>query len=70
MLEHLRKKLKIEEEQFFVNLEKIGNTVSSTVPIAIWDALNQGRLKGNILLAGFGVGLSWGATVLKVIDTK
>ena len=70
MLEHLRKKLKIEEEQFFFNMEKIGNTVSSTVPIAICDALNQGRLKGNVLLAGFGVGLSWGATVLKVINTK
>lgn len=70
MLEHLRKKLKIEEEQFFVDMEKIGNTVSSTVPIAICDALNQGKLKGNVLLAGFGVGLSWGATVLKVINTK
>lgn len=69
MLEHLRKKLKIEEEQFFVNMEKIGNTVSSTVPIAICDALNQGKLKGNVLLAGIGVGLSWGATVLKVINT-
>lgn len=66
MLEHLRKKLKIDEDKFFVNLERVGNTVSSTIPIALCDAREQGILKGNILLAGFGVGLSWGATVIRV----
>lgn len=66
MLEHLRKKLKIDEDKFFVNLAKVGNTVSSTIPIALCDARDNGRLKGNILLAGFGVGLSWGATIIKV----
>lgn len=65
MLEHLRKKLKIDEERFFNNLAFVGNTVSSTIPIALCDARDQGKLKGNVLLAGFGVGLSWGATVLK-----
>ena len=68
MLEHLRKKLKIDEDKFFVNLEKVGNTVSSTIPIALCDARDQGKLKGNILLAGFGVGLSWGATVLRICE--
>ena len=67
MLEHLRKKLKIEEDKFFVNLANVGNTVSSTIPIALCDAREQGLLKGNVLLAGFGVGLSWGATVLKIV---
>ena len=66
MLEHLRKKLKIEEEKFFDNLAFVGNTVSSTIPIALCDAREQGILKGNVLLAGFGVGLSWGATVINV----
>ncbi len=66
MLEHLRKKLKIDEDKFFVNLANIGNTVSSTIPIALCDAKDNGQLKGNILLAGFGVGLSWGATILTV----
>lgn len=64
MLEHLRKKLKIEENKFFVNLENVGNTVSSTIPIALCDARDQGLLKGKVVLAGFGVGLSWGATIL------
>lgn len=66
MLTHLRKKLKIDEDRFFLNMENIGNTVSSTVPIALADAKKGGRLKGNVLIAGFGVGLSWGATVLKI----
>lgn len=65
MLNHLRKKLKIDEGRFFLNMENIGNTVSSTVPIALADAKTQGKLKGNILIAGFGVGLSWGGVVLK-----
>ena len=43
-----------------------GNTVSSTIPIALCDAREQGLLKGNIMLAGFGVGLSWGATMLRI----
>lgn len=66
MLEHIRKKLKIERNKFYINFENIGNTVSSTIPIALCDAKEQGLLKGNILLAGFGVGLSWGGTVLHV----
>lgn len=65
MLEHLRKKLKIDEDKFFDNLAFVGNTVSSTIPIALCDARERGKLKGNVLLAGFGVGLSWGATILK-----
>lgn len=66
MLNHLRKKLKIEENKFFINMDNIGNTVSSTVPIALADAKSEGKLKGNVLIAGFGVGLSWGATVLRI----
>lgn len=66
MLSHLRKKLKISEDKFFINMAEIGNTVSSTIPIALKDAQNAGLIKGNILIAGFGVGLSWGACTLKV----
>lgn len=66
MLSHLRKKLKIDEDKFFINMSEIGNTVSSTIPIALKDAQSSGLLKGNILIAGFGVGLSWGACTLKI----
>ena len=66
MLEHLRKKLGIEESKFFVSLEKSGNTVSSTIPIALSEAQMQGRLQSGmkIMLLGFGVGLSWGGLIV------
>ncbi|MDY4850747.1 MAG: ketoacyl-ACP synthase III [Paludibacteraceae bacterium] len=65
ILEFLRKKMKIDEDRFYLNLQRVGNTVSSTIPIALCDAQQEGKLKGNIVLAGFGVGLSWSATVIK-----
>ena len=66
MLDNLQRKLKIENDRFFVDYEKVGNTVSSTIPIALCHARKQGVLKGNVMLAGFGVGLSWAAVNLKV----
>lgn len=66
MLEALRKKIGIPKEKFFLHLENCGNTVSSTIPIALAEATKQGLAKKGqrILLAGFGVGYSWGATVI------
>lgn len=66
ILEFLRKKMKIDEDKFYLNLQNVGNTVSSTIPIALYDAWQEGEIKGNIVLAGFGVGLSWGAVVIKI----
>jgi 3-oxoacyl-[acyl-carrier-protein] synthase-3 len=68
MLEFLRKIMKIPEDKFMIYLENIGNTVSSTIPIALLKAIEDNRTKGNVLLAGFGVGYSWGGTVLKFKD--
>jgi len=67
ILEFLRKKLKIDQEKFFYFLENVGNTVSSTIPIALKEAINEGQISEgrNCLIAGFGVGYSWGGTVLK-----
>jgi 3-oxoacyl-[acyl-carrier-protein] synthase III len=66
MMNFLRKKIQIEEGKFFYYLENVGNTVSSTIPIAIKEAQNGGRIFGYVLLAGFGVGYSWAGTVLKI----
>lgn len=65
MINYLRKLMEIDKEKFYVYMEDVGNTVSSTIPIALCEAQKEDRLHGNILLAGFGVGLSYGATVLK-----
>lgn len=63
ILNHLRKKIGIPEEKFFIALENYGNTVSSTIPIALYEARKQGKVdqSKNIILAGFGVGYSWAA---------
>lgn len=67
MLDFLRKKMAIPEDRFFVHMENVGNTVSNTIPICLVEARKENRLKGNVLLCGFGVGYSWGAVVLKMI---
>jgi len=66
ILEHLRKKLGIPQENFYIHLDEYGNTVSSTIPIALKHAYESNKATGNILLAGFGVGYSWGACMLKI----
>ena len=66
MMNYLRKLIGIDKDKFFIYLENVGNTVSSTIPIALYEAQKQANLQGNILLAGFGVGYSWGGVMLKV----
>ncbi|MFB9845306.1 3-oxoacyl-ACP synthase III family protein [Mucilaginibacter ginsenosidivorans] len=67
MLNHLRKKIGIAEEKFLYHIENCGNTVSSTIPIVLKEAFVQNKIQKNmqILLAGFGVGYSWGGVILK-----
>lgn len=69
MLEKLRDLLAVPEEKFVFNIEKYGNTVSSTIPIALYDMMRAGRLgkEDSVLVMGFGVGLSWGGTVLRMV---
>ena len=54
--------------KFYLNMEQVGNTVSSTILIGLKECLEQGVLTSgmNVLLAGFGVGLSWGGTILSI----
>ena len=66
VLNKLQKKLNIPNEKWFLNIEKYGNTVSSTIPIALNLAEKNGQIKTNqkILLMGFGVGLSYSGCIL------
>jgi len=65
MLEHLRSRLKLSEEQVPEALREYGNTVSSTIPLLVHDLRESGRLRPgkNTLLIGFGVGFSWAGCV-------
>jgi len=69
MLERLRAKMRIPAEKFWIDMEQCGNTVSSTIPIALESAIEQGRVKtgDRVALVGFGVGYSWGATMIQIV---
>jgi 3-oxoacyl-[acyl-carrier-protein] synthase-3 len=66
ILEYLRKKLKIPEDKFFIDIQNTGNTVSSTIPIALQKSSNRLKKGDLVLLAGYGVGYSWGATIIRI----
>lgn len=65
-LDLLEKTLAIPEDKMWRNLAQVGNTVSASIPIAIKDAETAGRIApgSRLLLAGFGVGFSWGACIV------
>lgn len=67
VIDNLTQRLSLDTKKVFTNYASIGNTVSATIPIALKDADNQGRLQNgdNVLLVGFGVGLSWGTTLIR-----
>ena len=66
MLDFLRKKMHIDEDKFYMFMENVGNTVSNSIPICLAEAQGKGRLCGNVVLCGFGVGYSWGAVVVTI----
>jgi len=69
MLQVVRKRCNIPEDKFFIYIRDCGNTVSSTIPIALKEAFNQAKIKPGmkILIAGFGVGLSAAVGILEIV---
>ena len=68
LLKVLCKKLRIPDEKFFIYMEDTGNTVSSTIPIALQGAIRAGKAGPGkrIMLVSFGIGLSWAGTVVQL----
>ena len=66
MLNTIRKVCVLPKDKFYINMENVGNTVSSTIMIGLKECFNSGKIhKGmKIMVCGFGVGLSWGGTIL------
>ena len=66
MLSTIRKVCGIPKDKFHIDMEHTGNTVSSTVLISLKDCLDQGVLRSGmkVMACGFGVGLSYGGTIL------
>ncbi|MDX1569858.1 MAG: ketoacyl-ACP synthase III [Xanthomonadales bacterium] len=67
IIESLAHKLDMPPEKVVVNIERYGNTSAGTIPVALAEALEQGRIRpgDRILMAAFGAGLTWGAAALE-----
>ena len=61
-----RRKLRIPEEKYYCNIENFGNTVSSTIPIALCEAMKEGKIMEGtkVLSVAQGLGYTWGGMVL------
>lgn len=61
------RRLKIADDAVFANVQKYGNTSAASIPVALCEAIEEGRVRpgSTVVLAGFGAGLSWGAAVWK-----
>lgn len=67
IIQSASKRLGVPSEKVFVNLQKYGNTSCASIPLALSEARDEGRLKEGdlVVLVGFGGGLAWGAVALR-----
>lgn len=65
--EQVAKQLGVGQDLMFSNIEKLGNTTAASIPLAIYDAQRQGRLKPGdlVVLASFGAGFTWAAALVR-----
>ena len=68
IIEILSKKIKIDPKKIILEIDKTGNTTSSSIPIAlsIFYKKNKNIIGKKIFLSGFGVGYSWASTIIKI----
>ncbi len=72
IIEAAARRLNLPMEKVMVNVDCYGNTSTASIPLALHEALQEGRIKGGdlIVIVSFGTGLTWGALVIKWPDGK
>ena len=67
IIDAVRRRLRADESKVYVNVQKYGNTSAATIPIALAEALSEGRIQPNdkVVLVAFGAGFTWGATAIQ-----
>ena len=67
IIQSAAKRLKMPMEKVIVNLDKYGNTSSASIPLALEEAVRDGRIKqgDTVMMVGFGAGLTWASIVLR-----
>jgi 3-oxoacyl-[acyl-carrier-protein] synthase-3 len=70
IIEHARRKLGIPEERVVIDVDRYGNTSSGSIPLALADAREDGRLQAGklVLMTGMGAGLTWGSGLIEWTD--
>ena len=65
--QYIQKKFELADEQVFSNIQKYGNTTAASIPIALTEAWEQGKIKSGdtVVLAAFGSGFTWGSVIIK-----
>ena len=68
IIEGLQKRLDFDNEQVIVNIQEYGNTSAASVPIALSEALNSGKIKtpSTAILCAFGAGMAWGSAIVRL----
>lgn len=70
IIKQLMRKLKLKKEDVPISLDRYGNTGGISIPLTICDAFSADNEKKHVLMAGFGIGLSWGVTSLTIDMNK
>jgi len=65
IIEATAKRMGIKKEQVMINIERYGNTTSATIPLCLWEWESKLRKGDNIIIATFGAGFTWGASLVK-----
>lgn len=68
IIDHVRKKYPGNENKFYMNISKYGNTSAASIPIALDELFEAGKLKTGmrIICVGFGAGLNWGSVMMEI----
>ena len=67
IIQGVSQRCEIPMERFYMNIHKYGNTSSASIPIALDEALEEGKIKPgqNILMSALGAGISWGSALVR-----
>lgn len=67
IIDHAVRHLGISEDRVVINVDRYGNTSSGSIPLALWEALGEGRIRHGdlVLMTGMGAGLTWGSALME-----
>ena len=65
--EFVQKKMGLTDDEVFTNIQRYGNTTAASIPIALCEALQQGKIKSGdlVCLASYGSGFTWSSTLIR-----